>query len=503
MLIMHILTICVRCAPLTISACVIDMKKLLLPMQRLSLVALAALGAACSSVDSTSPTPNIGSDNIEAALEDSGIAQNLSSDQQLLRALKTSSDSAAVVELLDRGANINAFDEYGFPAFFYLLAVRDSELVQKAITEHGADPSIETNDLDALEFARGFWQPQAAIGELKTSGSSYSYIATELGRRVAEDFPALGKVPSNLLLDQVTSFASVATALWRIEAVGARDWSGQQELIMADFEDWLASAQSRRLELDAIPQPALPEAPVVTKGPFESNAMFQERQAAARAEYNQAIAGIAADFSERVDKRNQALATLKRDKAFQLESLELTDSELRREQGVFYAQLRQQFREQVEPRIIIEALAKVCGAFELVLTNPESELPDYNPESEIMRAVLRCSRAQYQQELNFQVPAGVLAQTFHSLLEDGLLIPEAFLQVSEGGQVSINNVILRIGDTSYSSVNVLSPIIAAGTVDLNDFFATGLKSLPAANFNRHEIQAIDELEIQSTELSGS
>ena len=485
------------------------MKKLLLPMQRLSLAALAALSAACASIDSlrapatTATTPNTSSVSPEATASSPEIGQNLSVDQQLLQALKTSSDSAAVAELLDRGANINVLDEYGFPAFFYLLAVRDSALVQKAITEHGADPSIETNDLDALEFARGFWQPQAATGELKTSGSSYSYIATELGRRVAEDFPALGKVPSNLLLDQVASFASVATALWRIEAMGSRDWQGRQALILEDFEDWLLSAQSRRLELALVPQPALPEAPVITKDPFESNAMFQQRQAVARAEYDQAVTGIAADFREKVEKRNQALTTLKRDNAFQIESLEFTDNELRREQGVFYAQLRQQFREQVEPRIIIEALAKVCGAFELALTNPGSELPDYNPESEIMRAALRCSRADYQQELNFQVPAGAQAQVFHSLLADGLLIPEAFLQVSEGGQVSINNVILLIGDTSYSSVNVLSPIIAAGTVDLNDFFAAGLTSLPAARFSSPEMQAIDELETQSTELSGS
>ena len=147
--------------------------------------------------------------------------------------------------------------------------------------------------------------------------------------------------------------------------------------------------------------------------------MFQSRQDAAAAEQQQAVAEIADNFRIEVTRRNQALATLKRDNLFQLESLELADSELRKEQGVFHTQLRQQYREQVGPRILIEALAKVCGAFELALTNPESELPDYNPESEIMRVVLRCSRAEYQQELNFQVPAGARAQEFHSLLKDG------------------------------------------------------------------------------------
>ena len=483
------------------------MKKLLLSMQRLSLATLAALNVACSSMDSlrapATTTPDASPDSIEAPADSADIEQNLSTDELLLQALKTSGDSEVIIELLNRGANINVLDEHSFPAFFYLVAVRDSELVQKAITEYGADPSIEANGHDSLEFVRGFWQPQAPIGELKTSGSSYSYIAAEPGRRVGEDFPAIGKVPSGLFIDQITSFASVATALWRSEAMGARDWLGRQELIMADFEDWLVSAQDRRLELDLVPQPPLPEAPVITKDPFESNAMFQDRQAESKAEYNQAIAGIAADFRAKVNKRNQAIATLKRDNSFQLESLELTDSELRREQGVFYTQLRQQYREQVEPRIIIEALAKVCGAFELALTNPDSELPDYNPESEIMRVALRCSRAEYQQELNFQVPAGAQAQEFYRLLKDGLLIPEAFLEVSEGGQVGINNVILIIGDTSYSSVNVLSPIIAAGVIDLNDFFAAGLISLSAASFNRPETQAIDELESQSTELSGS
>ena len=470
------------------------------------LVALAALGSACSFVDSTSTSTtisNIDPASTEALGNNSGMGQSLNADQQLLRVLKTSSDSEAVVELLNRGADVNALDEIGFPAFFYLLAVRDSGLVQAAMIEHGADPSIEANGHDALEFARGFWQPQASIGELKTSGSSYSYIAAELGSRFGEDFPSIGKVPNNLFIDQITSFASVATHLWRTEAVSASDWQGRQELILDDFEDWLSRARSQRLDLALVPQPILPEAPVITKDPFESNAMFQERQATAVAEYDRAVAEIADDFRTQVDTRNQALATLKRNNSFLLESLELTDSELRREQGVFFAQLRQQYREQVGPRILLEALAKVCGAFELALTNPESQLPDYNPESEIMRVVLRCSRAEYQQELNFQVPAGARAQVFHSLLADGLLIPEAFLEVSQGGQVGINNVILLIGDTSYTSVNVLSPIIAAGAVDLNDFFAAGLNSLSATNFNRREIRAINELEPQSAELSGS
>ena len=479
--------------------------KMLLPMRLLTLAVLAVLSVACSSLDfigttSNTADPDIRAASTETAASSPAVVQVLSADEQLLQVLKTSSDSEAVAELLNMGADINALDEYGFPAFFYLLAVRDSELVQLALRDYGADPSVEANGHDALEFARGFWQPQASIGELKTSGSSYSYIAAKLGLRAGDDFPGIAKVPNNLFLDQITSFASVATHLWRAEAMGARDWQGRQELILDGFEDWLLRARSRRLELGFVPQPILPEPPVIIKDPFESNAMFQDRQAVASAEYNQAISQIADDFRSNVTKRNQALAVLKRDSLFQLESLELTDSELRREQGVFYAQLRQQYREQIEPRIIIEALAKVCGAFELALTNPESELPDYDPESEIMRVVLRCSRAEYQQELNFQVPAGARAQEFHSLLADGLLIPEAFLEVSQGGQVSINNVILRIGDISYSSVNVLSPIIAAGAVDLNDFFAAGLTSLLAASFNRPETQAIDELEPQSAEL---
>ena len=475
--------------------------KVLLPMRRLTLTALAVLSAACSSLDSPStaiaPTVDIRSAaSIEPTL-------NLSADEQLLQVLKSSSDSEAIYELLNSGANVNTLDEYGFPAFFYLLAVRDSRLVQMALKDYGADPSIEANGYDALEFARGFWQPQASIGELKTSGSSYSYIITKRGRRASDNFPGAGKVPSNLFVDQINSFASVATHLWRTEAVSASDWQGRQELILRDFDDWLSRAQGRILELVLVPQPALPEIPVVTKDPFESNAMFQDRQDAARAEHDQTVAEIAEDFRSKVTRRNQALAALKRDNLFQLGALELTDSELRKEQGTFYVQLRQQYREQVGPQILIEALAKVCGAFELALTQPESDLPDYNPESEIMRVALRCSRAEYQQELNFKVPAGARAQEFHSLLKDGLLIPEAFLQVSQGGQVSINNVSLLIGNTSYSSVNVLSPIIAAGAVDLNDFFAAGLTSLLAANFNRPETQAIDELEPQSAELSGS
>ena len=497
--------------------------KVSLPVNQLILTVLATLCTACSFLDEPPRTPTSTTANdIRVASPESAtdgrqaptnsavarinsrdIQQNLSIDEQLLRALKTSSDSSVIVELLEQGADINALDEYGFPAFFYLLAVRDSGLVQTALTTHGADPSIEANDHDALEFARGFWQPQASIGELKTSGSSYSYIAAELGLRVGEDFPALGKIPSSLFLDQVTSFASVGTVLWRAEAMGSRDWQGRQEVILDNFENWLLSAQSRRLELDFIPRPKLPEATVLTKGPFESNAMFQERQAITTAEYEQATDGIVADFREQVEKRNQAVATLKRDNSFQLEALEIEDNELRREQGIFYVQLRQQYREQVEPQLIIEALAKVCGAFELALTNPGSELPDYNPESEIMRVIMRCSRAEYQQELNFLVPAGARAQEFHGLLKDGLLIPEAFLEVNQGGQVSINSVILLIGDTSYSSVNVLSPIIAAGAVDLNDFFASGLISLAPADFNRPEIRAIDELEAQNPELRGS
>ena len=474
-------------------------------MRSLILAMLAALSAACSSLDSnraTTTTPDVNVTSIETAASSPEVVETLSANEQLLRVLKTSSDSDAVFELLNMGANVNTLDEYGFPAFFYLLAVRDSELVQVALRDYGADPSVESNGHDALEFARGFWQPQASIGELKTSGSSYSYIAAKLGRRTGDDFPGADKVPSNLFMDQINSFASVATHLWRTEAASASDWQGRQELILDDFEGWLLRAQGRRIELGFVSQPILPEAPVIVKDPFESNAMFQGRQATASAEHNQAIAGIADDFREQVTKRNQALAALKRDNLFRLESLELTDSELRREQGVFFAQLRQQYREQVGPRILVEALAKVCGAFELALTNPESQLPDYNPESEIMRVVLRCSRAEYQQELNFQVPAGARAQEFHSLLADGLLIPEAFLEVSQGGQVSINNVILLIGDVSYSSVNVLSPIIAAGAVDLNDFFAAGLIPLTATNFNNPETQAIDDLEPQNTELSG-
>ena len=481
--------------------------KVQLPMRRLALITLAVLSAACSSMDSSRETTIVADVNITPSTETTDLspevveAPSLSVDEQLLQVLKTSSDADAVFELLNRGANINVLDEYGFPAFFYLLAVRDSELVQIALRDHGADPSIEANDHDALGFARGFWQPQASIGELKTSGSSYSYITARLGRRAGEDFPGAGKVPSNFFVDQIISFASVATHVWRAEAMGARDWQGQQELILDDFERWLVRAQSRRVELDFVSQPTLPEPPVITKDPFESNSMFQSRQDAAAAEQQQAVAEIADNFRIEVTRRNQALATLKRDNLFQLESLELADSELRKEQGVFHTQLRQQYREQVGPRILIEALAKVCGAFELALTNPESELPDYNPESEIMRVVLRCSRAEYQQELNFQVPAGARAQEFHSLLKDGLLIPEAFLELSQGGQVSINGVSLLIGDVSYSSVNVLSPIIAAGAIDLNDFFAAGLIPLAAATFNHPETQTIDSLEPQSTELS--
>ena len=473
-------------------------------MRHLVLITLAVLSAACSSLDSNRETTIAAEANITSTeatdISSEVVAPSLSANEQLLQVLKTSSDTDAVYELLSRGADVNVLDEYGFPAFFYLLAVRDSELVQIALRDYGADPSIEANGHDALEFARGFWQPQASIGELKTSGSSYSYIAAKLGRRAGEDFPGVDKVPSSLFIDQITSFASVATHLWRAEVMAASDWQGRQKLILDDFEDWLVRARSRRLELDLVPKPPLPEPPVITKDPFESNSMFQDRQNAANAEYEQDVAEIADDFRVNVDRRNQALVALKRDNLFQLETLELTDSELRKEQGVFYAQLRQQYREQVGPGILIEALAKVCGAFELALTNPESELPDYNPESEIMRVSLNCSRAEYQQELNFQVPAGARAQEFHSLLKDGLLIPEAFLEVSQGGQVNVNKVSLLIGDASYSSMNRLSPIIATGAVDLNDFFAVGLRPLAAANFILPEIQAINELELQSSEL---
>ena len=419
---------------------------------------------------------------------------------ELHQALKQDISDERVRALLQQGADSNSLDEYNFPAFFYLLAVRSADLARLAL-EQGADPNIVANDFDAVQFTRNFWQPASLLGALRADGDSYVFNLAQQQPRPAElNWPSAGKVPNELFIEQIDSIASVNTYLWRAQALSQRDWLRPRDLLEQNFALWLAEAQQRRMQLDPIPNPVLPEQEQISKGAFESNSMFQRRLGEVINDYQSSINSIASEFSEQVETRNQLVLDLQNDTRNKITELEVAYQQLLVQQRRFYDQLALRYSAEVEPRLIIEAFALVCGAFELKRTNPNLDMPDYNPETEVMRALLTCSRSNYAQTLSFSVAAGEAASNFYQLLAADKLRPQARLQINEDKQISISQLQINLEGQIYAPFNELSPAVPAG-IDLSEFFNSRLIMLPQRKFEHPEIDNILALEQQEPELA--
>ena len=419
---------------------------------------------------------------------------------ELHQALKQDISDERIRALLQQGADSNRLDEHAFPAFFYLLAMRSAELVRLAL-DQGADPSLIANDIDAVRFTRDFWQPEALRGGLRVDGDSYVFNLAQQQPEISEiDWPSADRVPNELFIEQIGGLASVSTYLWRLQALSQRDWLRPRELLQQDFDQWLATVRQRREQLGPVAAPVLPAQEQITKGDFESNSMFQRRLGEVISNHQNVIDAIADDFRERVEARNRSVLELQSDTQNKIVALEVAYQQLLNQQRDFYDQLILQYGSEVEPRLVIEAFALVCGAFELKRTNPDVDLPDYNPETEVMRALLSCSRANYSQRLSFSVVAGEPASNFYRVLAADELRPELSLQINQDKQISVSELQISIEGKTYRPFNELSPVVPAG-IDLSTFFASGLIILPPSDFSHPEVDAILAMEQQDPELT--
>ena len=431
----------------------------------------------------------------------SAVRQQLTGlELELHQALKQDIGDERIRALLQQGADSNRLDEHAFPAFFYLLAMRSADLVRLAL-DQGADPSLIANDIDAVRFTRDFWQPEALRGGLRVDGDSYVFNLAQQQPEISEiDWPSADRVPNELFIEQIGGLASVSTYLWRLQALSQRDWLRPRELLQQDFDQWLATAQQRREQLGPVAAPVLPAQEQITKGDFESNSMFQRRLGEVISNHQNVIDAIADDFRERVEARNRSVLELQSDTQNKIVALEVAYQQLLNQQRDFYDQLILQYGSEVEPRLVIEAFALVCGAFELKRTNPDVDLPDYNPETEVMRALLSCSRANYSQRLSFSVVAGEPASNFYRVLAADELRPELSLQINQDKQISVSELQISIEGKTYRPFNELSPVVPAG-IDLSTFFASGLIILPPSDFSHPEVDSILAMQQQDTELA--